>query len=469
MGILNVTPDSFSGDGLLAAPTIRSAAAVAQARRMVAEGADLLDIGGRIDPAGPCDRRRRRPRRPGSCRSSPPSAPPCPTRRSASTRPSPRSPRRPSTPAPTCSTTSGAPTRTSPIAPSPPPAASRSSSCTTGRRPATRTSSPRSSPTCGRRVERARRGRRRAGERHRRSGHRLRQDRRAQPRAAPRPRPRCASLGRPILLGTSRKSTLGRVLDLPAERAARGTLATTALGIAAGVDIVRVHDVRANVRVARVSDAIVRGTWRDAPTRARQEAPMTDRIVLTNMRFDGRHGVHEWERETPQPFEVDVELVLDLQPAGIDDDLSLTIDYGRVYEIVPADRRGPSVRPARGPRRGDRHELLADFAGRCRGRVRVRKPAVRLGGPLDYAGVEIRRARAGADAQRERPARRPDRPRSGDGSRPRGRRGGSRGSRWRVIVWPSRRIVERDRLAGRVLAQGRVERMLVVDRPGRRS
>ena len=65
-------------------------------------------------------------------------------------------------------------------------------------------------------------------------------------------------LGRPILLGTSRKSTLGRVLDLPADERLEATLATTALGIAAGVDIVRVHDVRANVRAARMTDAVVR-------------------------------------------------------------------------------------------------------------------------------------------------------------------------------------------------------------------
>jgi dihydropteroate synthase len=65
-------------------------------------------------------------------------------------------------------------------------------------------------------------------------------------------------LGRPILLGTSRKSTLGKVLDLPADERLEATLATTALGIASGVDIVRVHDVRANVRAARMADAIVR-------------------------------------------------------------------------------------------------------------------------------------------------------------------------------------------------------------------
>lgn len=75
------------------------------------------------------------------------------------------------------------------------------------------------------------------------------------------------ALGRPVLLGTSRKSTIGKVLDLPADERLEGTLATTALGVAAGADMVRVHDVRANVRAVRMADAIVRGGWRD-PSRA---------------------------------------------------------------------------------------------------------------------------------------------------------------------------------------------------------
>lgn len=73
------------------------------------------------------------------------------------------------------------------------------------------------------------------------------------------------SLGRPILLGTSRKSTLGRVLDLGPDERLEATVATTALGVAAGVDIVRVHDVRANVRAARMADAIIRANWPALP------------------------------------------------------------------------------------------------------------------------------------------------------------------------------------------------------------
>lgn len=65
-------------------------------------------------------------------------------------------------------------------------------------------------------------------------------------------------LGRPILLGTSRKSMIGLVLDLPPEERLEGTAASVAIGIAKGADMVRVHDVRQMVRVCRMSDAIVR-------------------------------------------------------------------------------------------------------------------------------------------------------------------------------------------------------------------
>ena len=63
----------------------------------------------------------------------------------------------------------------------------------------------------------------------------------------------------PILLGTSRKSFIGQILDLSVDRRVEGTAATVALGISSGVDIVRVHDVEEIVRVAKVSDRIVRG------------------------------------------------------------------------------------------------------------------------------------------------------------------------------------------------------------------
>lgn len=70
-------------------------------------------------------------------------------------------------------------------------------------------------------------------------------------------------LGRPILIGTSRKSTIGVVLGLPVEERLEGTAATVALAVANGADIVRVHDVKEMVRVARMADAVVRGWKRE--------------------------------------------------------------------------------------------------------------------------------------------------------------------------------------------------------------
>jgi len=67
-------------------------------------------------------------------------------------------------------------------------------------------------------------------------------------------------LGRPILLGTSRKSMIGLVLNLPLEQRVEGTAASVAIGIAKGADMVRVHDVREMIRVCRMSDAIIRST-----------------------------------------------------------------------------------------------------------------------------------------------------------------------------------------------------------------
>ncbi|MHB1296636.1 MAG: dihydropteroate synthase [Anaerolineae bacterium] len=66
-------------------------------------------------------------------------------------------------------------------------------------------------------------------------------------------------LGLPILVGSSRKSFIGYTLDLPADQRVEGTAATVAIAIARGADVVRVHDVQVMARVARMTDAIVRG------------------------------------------------------------------------------------------------------------------------------------------------------------------------------------------------------------------
>lgn len=68
-------------------------------------------------------------------------------------------------------------------------------------------------------------------------------------------------LGCSILLGTSRKSFIGKILDLVPKERVEGTVATTVMGILQGADFVRVHDIKENLRAAKVTDAVVRG-WK---------------------------------------------------------------------------------------------------------------------------------------------------------------------------------------------------------------
>ena len=71
--------------------------------------------------------------------------------------------------------------------------------------------------------------------------------------------PELGELGFPILIGPSRKSFIGKILDLPVTERLEGTISAVVLSIAGGAKIVRVHDVEECVRAVRIADAIVRG------------------------------------------------------------------------------------------------------------------------------------------------------------------------------------------------------------------
>jgi dihydroneopterin aldolase len=122
---------------------------------------------------------------------------------------------------------------------------------------------------------------------------------------------------------------------------------------------------------------------------------VSDRVVLAGMRFLARHGVNDFEKVEPQRFEVDVELELDVHAAAANDDLARTIDYRQVYEITRRVVEGNTFDLIETLAETIAREVLGASAAPVEVVVRVRKPDVELGGPLDYAGVEIRRRREG--------------------------------------------------------------------------
>ena len=115
---------------------------------------------------------------------------------------------------------------------------------------------------------------------------------------------------------------------------------------------------------------------------------MSDRIVLHDMRFHGRHGVEDAERRTTQPFGVDVEIVRDLGPAGRSDDLARTVDYGAVFAVCRDVVEGRSFRLIEALAEAIAEAILRSFPV-AEVVVRVRKLEPPIKGTLAWAGVEV--------------------------------------------------------------------------------
>jgi dihydropteroate synthase len=190
------------------------------------------------------------------------------------------------------------------------------------------------------------------------------------------------ALGHPVLVGSSRKSFLGKLLAAPdgaprpVDEREDATTALTAYSALAGAWGVRVHDVRPSV------DA--------APAAA--SALATDRIELTGLRVRGHHGVFEHERRDGQDFVVDVALELDTRAAAASDDLAQTVDYGALATALAAVVGGEPV------------DLLETLAARLAdvcladprvgaATVTVHKPQAPIELAFTDVAVTIRRAR----------------------------------------------------------------------------
>ena len=121
----------------------------------------------------------------------------------------------------------------------------------------------------------------------------------------------------------------------------------------------------------------------------------SDRIVLAGMVFLARHGVNDREKVEEQRFEVDVELELDTGAAAARDDLTKTVDYRGVYELTRQVIEETTLELIESLAEAVAAKILAANGTVEAVVVRVRKPDVDLGGPIDSASVEIRRRREG--------------------------------------------------------------------------
>lgn len=115
-----------------------------------------------------------------------------------------------------------------------------------------------------------------------------------------------------------------------------------------------------------------------------------DRIRLTNMTFYGHHGVEDSERRLGGRFAMDLELVRDLNRAGQTDDLTQTVDYKAVYELVRHTEAARGYLLMEALAYDVAMAVLREFEI-DEVTVRVRKQSVPLGGLVDHAEVEMTR------------------------------------------------------------------------------
>jgi dihydropteroate synthase len=195
-----------------------------------------------------------------------------------------------------------------------------------------------------------------------------------------------AGLGLPLLVGTSRKRFIGEILDgAPPDQRLEGTAASVVLAIAAGADVVRVHDVEPVTKAVRVADAIVRYRAAGRPT---TDPEVPGRISVRGIAAAGRHGVGDEERSRPQPFEVDVVASLDAGPAAAGDRVEDTVDYAALagLAVERVDRTSfhliESLAADIGQATLDRWPMVSAVE------VAVRKPEAPM--PVQVSTVEVR-------------------------------------------------------------------------------
>ncbi len=118
-----------------------------------------------------------------------------------------------------------------------------------------------------------------------------------------------------------------------------------------------------------------------------------DKILLKNMAFFGTHGVLQEEKVLGQKFFIDIELNIDLKPAGKTDDLTQTVSYAEVYDIVKnhAENKCYDLLEALGE--NICNSILKEYVDISEVIIEIRKPEAPVKAIFDFMGVSLKRNR----------------------------------------------------------------------------
>ena len=180
--------------------------------------------------------------------------------------------------------------------------------------------------------------------------------------------------GLPVLLGTSRKSVIGLALNLPVDQREEGTAATTVLGRMKGASIFRVHDVKTNYRELKMIEAIL------------------DEIRVKNLEVFCHHGVYKEENVLGQKFLVNIVSKVDTRAAGKTDELELSVSYGDICRCVKKEMTKQNDKLLERVAERLAECILLQFPLIKEVEIEVKKPWAPVLMHVDYTSVKIKRS-----------------------------------------------------------------------------
>ena len=190
--------------------------------------------------------------------------------------------------------------------------------------------------------------------------------------------------GLPLLVGASRKRFINAVTPSAPDQRLGGSIASHLDAVANGAAIVRAHDVAETVQALRVAAAIAR----------QSERTMSDRIFIAGLSLHAYHGVMPYEGKVGQTFTIDIELDIDLAEAARSDKVVDTVSYDKVVTCASAAFCAQKFRLIEAAAGQVADAVLAGFPRVRKIKVTIHKPHAPIAATFSDVGVTLERARA---------------------------------------------------------------------------